>query len=487
MTKIIKHGKISNNILERIFTPRNIIVALVFVFLYNIYMVEKVKGHYIYEWWSVFNGAKYIKGRESNFNLSNYVYMGYAPSWLYHLNDLFIPAEAIISQEEYNAYQTLIFSKFRTTPIRAIDNSYTSDIEAYVPNPYLSALNCVTPYNLFVSIAIGPDQRDWFRGAIIGLYGLRDIKPGWYNEWVKKGMPGPNDSVWSRIMGNTNCRGFWPSDNDCRKFFAAPGKTSSYPITWNTCPANYDTTGHIADSHLMNPQANELAFYQPGNPNCLGSWAQLFADWGCIYIHSTKGPGGTTVTYDWAETKKGPEYENQWAVSSSWSRDKNTAILGLNFFGVYGFLKESTSMIGWVVDSAASISGQTLDPSIIPNWLSPLSGQNTYGGWVHELRSQSEGGSGTTMHDITNKLFVKVSQSVTKCVPPAPAAGAASITKWVSVALGIGATIALVGAPEFAPALMPVLSMTGLSMLPGAVADVATPKGSKCSPEGPVI
>ncbi len=473
--------KKSKEVLTEIFTPMNIAIILLVYTVATVYKIQKVKAYYIYKWWDTFNGPKVIRGKESFFDISNYVYRGYAPAWLNYVHTaLFVTESAVMTETEFDAYQTLVFSKIRYSSIRPVDNGYITDVKQYVPNKELTPFNCITPYNLFETIAIGSDQRDWFRGGIIGLYGRSDVRPTWYNSWVSNGMPGPIDDRWKRIMNNINCNGFWPTSNNCRKFFDAPKKESSgIKVSWFGCPEKYDVSDNVATSQFVDASADEQAFYQPGNPNSLGSWAQLFADWGCIF---TKDKGSddnkvNTDTVDWAVVKRGEVYANQWDKSTSWDNG-NDSILGLNFFGVYGFVKESTAMIGWVLDTEDERYGQKLDSSMVANWLSPLPGQNTLGGWIHELRSQVEGGSGLSLHDITTKLFTNVSQGEEICLKPPPTSKATEISQGSILAASILASVAAVAfAGPAGPAIAAMTGSVGVGMIPGVVESATKPSG----------
>jgi len=261
-----------------------IIVFLILIFIMWSYFRALINYTDWFLWWKAYGGSDY----KNSIDLRSFAIFNFSKI-TFDLRQLFVSGPKQTNETSIMLMQSFVLNKYR------------------IPGQPATPSNFTTPAHIAKSIAWCDQEGPEFCGSILEQYAdyiagkqnypsnlppppssASSILQNVQNWWTKTGKAAATNNLhaydpsWSTTKPGSYPGGFWPHLNGCSGFFdIPPGATN---------PAKYNLFDNIpvprttADGKTF----NRSPLYIPGDPTCLGSWAQLFADWGIVYTTNTK-------------------------------------------------------------------------------------------------------------------------------------------------------------------------------------------------------
>jgi hypothetical protein len=288
---------------------KQLIPTVILVLVLNI-MLNYIKAmqNYLpwFQWWSKNKGNQY----GSTLDLTSLALFNYSKI-TFNIRQLFISGPKQINETSILLLQSIVLNKIRlnneatvqnfTTPFHLCKSISWGDTE---PVDFCNAANeFYTKNNDQISTwKMPPDANgNYVEQSIVTTF-INTLLPN-----IIKSTPSAYNSSWRSggdgTDGGTN-GGFWPHLNGCSGFFDIPNITGISPVG-----GKYNLFDNIPVVRILDGKTNTYnrpPFYVPGHNSCLGSWAQLFADWGIAYtINSSSGTSTVPVISDGAICQTG--------------------------------------------------------------------------------------------------------------------------------------------------------------------------------------
>lgn len=396
------------------------IVLFVVVYLVVNYITSILYSAPIYVWWNQNNGSNY----KGVFDITSLA--------LYNNSKILFDFRNFITVGSKNLDSTslLFLNNVLLNKIYEVDPK-TGNI---IPGRFLK------PLHLCESIIWGDDDEyTWYFSGIRDFY--KDNFWWEHNKFNQK-LPLPSDNIWtsaswcdgiSPIKGVTPQKytgesgGFWPNQNGCIGFFDVPPGD-------NTSPDDGKRFDLISNFPIPGK-----ARYIPGYPGGLGSWAQLFADWGIVYtLRNKSGLSSIPVVSDGlacANLQPCDDYcvkQSKLDKMPDFCPDVNPKIYypesntdlwfktginsdggpGINFISAYKIPPDSFLITSWIGGyyNDSSVKKMIFDAQAFPNLLGIGGFGKIKGGWIKFLKGTNT--SKNSFDSLINFLFRDYATSV---------------------------------------------------------------------------
>uniref|UniRef100_A0A6C0IAQ2 Uncharacterized protein n=1 Tax=viral metagenome TaxID=1070528 RepID=A0A6C0IAQ2_9ZZZZ len=460
--------KVNNFI--RILVP--LVVFVIVLLIITNYFKALISYTERFAWWGHFKGNSYSNG----IDLKSYALFNYS-KMSFDIQQKLTTGPKQTNETSIMLMQSIALNKFRQINQPASPAFFT------------------TPYHICRSISWGPDEGPDFCNAIKSQYtnlsswptGMKTLPSGstndvsnWWNshgsKCVSSNLSADNpqwSEQWSSAQPATTAAGFWPHQNGCSGFFDIP--SGLYGSSSSATP--YNLFDNIPEPRILTGKNtyNRPPLYVPGAQSCLGSWAQLFADWGIVYSINTSG--GTSVVPVISDGAKCtdtmdpcPSTGMGWCTSSGsgkcdgsslpssdyqnwYASGSNGDTIGWNFLSVYRIHPASYIITSWVADLYDDPkTGIIFDAQAFRNLVGYQGTGSTFnaGGWNMFLKGLNT--NLTSYDNVMNELFRQYATDFpVKTVTPGNNCSSSKLLKGAGMdglaGAGTGAMIGTVAGP----------------------------------------